>query len=218
MENFPLSQVGQPHLLTLNNVDEENIEFMQNKLLTFFFILLLCFTNIYASESLIYFHGSPTDFEKVEPRPSTRFSGTKVVWDGEAIFATPDFRIALFYSHNHLGPVTGGIDLITDIDKDTPITFDLIGGNDLEDALNTLYGIEGDASSKGYIYLLDPSYFQWMEGLGSMERVSSDVNANLGRVEIDRRKLIDHFVKSGKIKLVWTGIFPSYDIVLSHDE
>lgn len=191
---------------------------MQLKLLTICFSFVLCFNSISAEEPLIYFHGSPSNFEKVEPRHSTRFSGTTIVWDGEAIFATPDFRIALFYTHNHLVEVSGGIDLLTPIDKDTTINFTVLGGENLEDALDILFGIKGEPSSKGYIYLLDSTYFSWMEGLGSMERISTEVKANLGKVEIDRRDLIEHFIRNGKIKLVWMELLPTYDIVLNHNE
>lgn len=191
---------------------------MRKSLIFLLLILLIALSTAYAEEPLIYYHGSSANFEKVEPRHSTRIGVDRVLWDGDAIFATPDFRIALFYTHTRMSDCYGGVDLITLIDQDTPLSFTVYGGKNVDEALDRLFGIKGEPSSKGYIYLLDSSYFQWMDGLGEMERITTDVDANIGKMEVDRRELIDRYVKSGKIEIQWVGLFIGSDIVLNQDE
>jgi len=53
------------------------------------------------------------------------------------------------------------------------------------------------------MYLLDKSRFVSEPGLGTMEKVTRDPKANLGRVEFDRRAAVDELVESGQVKLSW---------------
>ena len=54
-----------------------------------------------ASPFQIIYHGSPNQFDQVEPRPNTRFDNNgNISWQGEAIFGTHDYRIALYYTNN----------------------------------------------------------------------------------------------------------------------
>jgi hypothetical protein len=72
--------------------------------------------------SKIVYHGSPCNFERVEPHHSIRSKQGQIMWEGNAIFATHDYRIALFYTHNRNDDdnFLAGIDLISPIPSDTP--------------------------------------------------------------------------------------------------
>lgn len=168
-----------------------------------FWLLLILFLQA-PLFSEVFFHGSPHSFDVVEPQPSTRFKEERIIWNGTAIFATQDIRIALLYTHDHnkTGYVAG-VDLYEDLSAGTPVIFFLYGGSCLEEALDALFGKQDDLSSTGYIYLLDSSFFGWEEGLANNERVSRQLEANLGKMRIDRRALINHYLETGQIALQW---------------
>jgi hypothetical protein len=153
----------------------------------------------------LMFHGSEASFDKVEPRPSTRRdSDGTVKWEGSAIFAAMDPRVALHYTGNHGNGYSRGIDLINPTSPHEPITYGLYGGENLEDAMNYLYGDPNvPESCQGHMYLLDKNRFVKEPGLGSMEMVSRDVESNLGRFTINRRAAIDELVRSGDVRLDW---------------
>ena len=153
----------------------------------------------------LMFHGSEALFDRVEPRPSRRRdSDGTVKWEGSAIFAAMDPRVALHYTGHHGDGFSRGIDLINSTSPDEPITYGLYGGKNLEDALDNLYGDPSvPESCQGHMYLLDKAQFLTEPGLGSMEMVSRDVDSNLGRITIDRRAAIDELVRSGDVRLDW---------------
>lgn len=156
--------------------------------------------------SALMFHGTSVDFEAVEPRPSRRVSDGKVDWEGTAIFAAMDPRVALHYTVSPSSEVGTGIDLRNYTDPTQAITFYLDGGESLEDAMQKAYGDpKNPESCLGYVHLLEKSKFVREPGLGTMEMLSRDESANLGAIVINRREAIDHFVDSGRIKLAWSA-------------
>lgn len=169
-----------------------------------FLLLLICVCSGLNATELVY-HGSPSKFEAVEPRLSHRVNlQDEIIWEGSAIFATPDRRIALFYTHNQIAKFLAAVDLISPIEPHEPLSFHVIGGRSQEEALNALYGHKGDPKScLGYIYLLKADFFCWEEGLGRMEVVSRHIETNLGRKQIDRRQEIDSYVAKGLIQVTW---------------
>lgn len=112
--------------------------------------------------------------------------------------------MALFYTATRRTGVGTGIDLVNHASPDQPITYFLDGGANKEDAMDRVYGRAGDSSGLGHMYLLDKSAFVYEQGLGSMELVSRDINANLGRLDINRRQAVDALVEAGEVNIVWT--------------
>lgn len=151
------------------------------------------------------FHGSSASFDRVEPRSNTRYGPNGTIrWRGTAIFAAPDPRVALHYTWTRRNGVGTGIDLVNHTSPDQPITFFLYGGASKDDALNRAYGRADDSSGLGHLYFLDKSAFTHEEGLGSMELITRDTDANIGRLDINRRQAIDALVEAGEVNIVWT--------------
>ncbi len=171
-------------------------------LINFCFIFTCLFAD--CSHTVLY-HGSHLSFDQVKPSYSQRIDGEVVRWQGTAIFATHDERVALFYTHNVIDGYSAGIDLINPIRKEDPIEFTLIGGSSLEEALEKLYGPLEGAGSEGFIYTMDGAYFVKEDGLGSLEAVAYDPKATLSKKTISRRKEIQHFVDQGLVHLRWTA-------------
>ena len=146
----------------------------------------------------VVFHGSPLKFEQVRPSHSTRLSQGKINWEGDAIFATADPRVALFYTYSRVNGFGGGINLIDFTPPRQPITYYLYGGQDQNEALDKLYG------GTGYIYALNKQFYYREPGLGKMECISRDPGSNLWRIEVDRRREIDALVASGRVILKWS--------------
>lgn len=156
-------------------------------------------------ENILY-HGSPFKIEQLTPQPNIRLS-TIVDWKDEAIFATPDYRIALHYTANKLErntTISLGVDLRTPLHPNEPVTFILLGGTSRSHALEKLYGrLEDPESCKGYIYHLDGRYYNREVGLGANEKITRNSHSVLFRQEINRRQLIDDYVHLGKITINW---------------
>lgn len=160
------------------------------------------------SNTQVIYHGSSIAFDCPKCCRTARVdsSGT-IAWEGEAVFATYDRRIALHYTVNK--NVTGyncGVDLITEITADKPLSLMLFGGTDKEDALNKLYGTIEASEPPGYLYQMNAKFFHHEMGLGAMERISKDPTKPgfLIKVEkINRRKEIEAHIKNGSIKIVW---------------
>lgn len=160
----------------------------------------------------VLYHGSCMKIDHLTPQPSMRTSKL-VEWKDEAVFATPDYRIALHYTANKLDETSGistGIDLRTPIDSNEPVIFCIIGGDSVEECLDLLYGNLSDPSScKGYIYHLDGSKYEREVGLGANEKVSRTTDSVIFRQEVNRRELIDEYIKKGSIQIVFIGNSPS---------
>ena len=156
----------------------------------------------------ILYHGTSSDFNQLKPSPSQRKNGF-IEWNGSAIFATPDYRIALNYTANKYDQaldVSSGVNLRQPQNADEPMMLVLFGGKSQEDALDKLYGkLEDPASCVGYIYHLDKSYFKTDVGLGVNERISLDSDCVLLRQKINRRELINHYVEQKQIILLWSS-------------
>lgn len=170
--------------------------------LSYFQINLSC--NEISPFSLVY-HGSNVCFEIVEARPNTRIdSEGNIAWQGEAIFTSPDYRIALFYTHNKVDSQSyqASIDLISQYKKGEPITYAVFGGESMDDALEALFGIASDECN-GYIYLLDANFAFSEEGLGKKEQIIISPNAQIGRVELNRRSHIDRLIELGQVRILW---------------
>lgn len=153
----------------------------------------------------VVFHGSPAAFDLVKPYPSKRGTPTLTRWQGTAIFATADPRVALFYTFNHqVANFHCGIDLIDYTPPSLPVTYYLAGGNSQEEALEKLFGRRSDPDTcRGYIYVLSKQYFYREPGIGTMECISRDPSANLWRLEVNRREEIDRLLQAGRIRLDW---------------
>ena len=153
----------------------------------------------------VVFHGSRLAFDKVKPYRSRRGTATQIKWDGEAIFATADPRVALFYTYNRAPGFSAGINLIGYTSPDRPLTYYLSGGKSQQEAVERLFGNASDPQScRGYIYVLAKQYFYRESGLGTMECISRDPASNLWRLDIDRRQEVDRLVASGKVLLKWS--------------
>ena len=151
------------------------------------------------------FHGTAIEFDKVEVRDNKRIGkGGVIDWEGKAIFATFDPRIALHYTAQRRTGVGTGIDLRNVTSADQPMVYSLDGGASKDEALDRVYGRAGEESSVGYIHLLDKSRFIREPGLGVMEMITRDEDAQLGRLKIDRRKAVDLLVASGAVIIDWT--------------
>jgi hypothetical protein len=152
----------------------------------------------------VVFHGSPLEFDAVHTYHSSRGRRNDLRWEGEAIFATADPRVALFYSYTRVRGIGCGIDLIGYTPPNKPISYFLIGGSSLEDAEARLYGTRDKPETcKGYVYVLNKQYFYREKGLGTMECISRDPKSNLWRLEVNRRQEIDELVTDGSVKLEW---------------
>lgn len=152
----------------------------------------------------LMFHGTSAQFDSVEVRPNTRSSAKGIDWKGTAIFAAMDPRVALHYTANRRTGVGTGIDLRGFTEPDQPITFSLYGGANKEEALNRVYGDPANPEScEGYVHLLDKSKFVHEQGLGTMEMITRDPSANLGRLTIDRRAALEKMVKAGSVVINW---------------
>lgn len=154
----------------------------------------------------VVFHGSPLKFDRVEPYPSTRASQNGIDWKGEAIFATADPRVALFYTYTRVKGFTCGINLRRYTSPVEPVVYHLYGGKSRDEALGELYGRpQQPESCPGWIYVLNKQFFYREQGLGVMECISRDSRSNLWRLEVDRRGEIEAAVKSGSIVLEWSA-------------
>ncbi len=153
----------------------------------------------------LMFHGSSARFDSVECRPNQRVNADESVkWSGSAIFAAMDPRVALHYTADRPSGFGAGIDLIQPTAPNQPLAFYLHGGENLDEALTALYGNPADPEScMGYIHLLDKTSFVTEPGLGTMEMVTRDPSANLGRLSLNRREAIDDLVQSGDVVLRW---------------
>lgn len=158
-------------------------------------------------ESELVYHGSSQDFDRVMPRANVRKDRNgNVKWKGTAIFATADPRVALYYTGHRLKSITSGINLIDFASPSEPIRLFVEGGHNAEDALDQLYGnVENPQSCTGYIYLLDKSQFVTETGLGKMELITREEGANIGRIVVNRRRLLDHFIQCGLLQFHWSG-------------
>lgn len=158
----------------------------------------------------LMFHGSAIPFDSVQAMPNTRISRGKdgkdsIDWQGTAIFAAMDPRVALHYTARRGSGISAGIDLRNFTHADQPITYGIYGGDSLEQAMSLLYGDpDRPESCEGYVHLLDRSKFVHEPGLGTMEMVTRDESANLGRLTINRRAAIDELVKAGSVRLQWS--------------
>lgn len=161
----------------------------------------------------VVFHGSSINFPCPKRCYSTRSSRDadgieRVKWSGAAVFATPDRRIALQYTANHVenSEYTTGVDLINEISENAPLSILVIGGKNQQDALNKLYGIRNDASEIGYIYHMNADHFYWEKGLGKMECISMKPNQPgflIRKEVVKRRTELDDYIKQGLIKINW---------------
>lgn len=150
----------------------------------------------------LMFHGTAVEFDAVEARPNARVGiGGVIDWQGTAIFATADPRVALHYTARRQRGIGVGIDLRSYTAPSEPVVYYLSGGKSLEDAVNRCYGEPGD--SVGYLHVLDRSKFVWEQGLGKMEMITRDETANLERVDLDVRAAVDALVESGAVKIHW---------------
>lgn len=158
----------------------------------------------------LMFHGTSFSFDAVEPMPNTRLSRGKdgkesIDWQGTAIFAAMDPRVALHYTARRNSGISAGIDLRSFTGADQPITYGIHGGDSLEHAMTLLYGDPDQPEScEGHVHLLDRSKFVHESGLGAMEMITRDASANLGRLTINRRAAIDELVKAGSLRLQWS--------------
>lgn len=152
------------------------------------------------------FHGTPDCYDKIKRCPSTRVNENgEIIWQGSAIFATADRRVALFYTHTRDDIYNAGIELVKKTKSNQVIKFEFIGGKNLEDALNHLYGYENDDSTFGYIFHLDAMYSFRQPGLGSMECILHNPQASKGCERINRRKEIQRYLDEGLINLRWSA-------------
>lgn len=152
----------------------------------------------------VVFHGSPTAFDKVKPYQARR-TRTLTRWQGTAIFASADPRVALFYTYNHRVPnYHCGFNLAEYTRPDEPVSYVLTGGKSEADAMDVLFGREDEpASCQGYIYVLGKQYFYREPGVGTMECISRDPASNLWRLEVNRRKEIAALMAAGRLRLSW---------------
>ncbi|MFA5508531.1 MAG: hypothetical protein WC423_24110 [Vulcanimicrobiota bacterium] len=156
------------------------------------------------SGSGLMFHGTAKRFDAVKASPSKRFGDGRIDWQGTAIFAAIDSRVALHYTANRGTGFFTGIDLRSLTDADRPIVFGISGGASLKEAMTKLYGDPARPETcRGYIYLLDKSKFLHEPGLGIMELITRDPSANIGRLTINRRAAIDELVRDGSVLLDW---------------
>lgn len=153
----------------------------------------------------VVFHGSSASFERVKPYPSKRGTPTLTRWQGTAIFATADPRVALFYTYQRQVPnFHCGLNLIDYTPPSLPVTYYLTGGESLQEALDTLFGrLDQPDSCRGFIYVLSKQYFYREPGIGTMECITRDPAANLWRIEVNRRRELDALVASGRVRLDW---------------
>ena len=153
----------------------------------------------------LMFHGTSVKFDATEARPNRRTSQGKVDWEGTAIFAAMDPRVALHYTADVGTGIGTGIDLRSRTEADEPITYFLDGGESQEDALNKTYGKPDDPEScTGFIHTLDKSKFVHEQGLGVMEMITRDESANIGPVTINRRAALDELVSQGAVVIHWS--------------
>lgn len=178
---------------------------MMKRMAGILFIILLFQGAIFASPFSIIYHGSNLLFDQVEPRYTARISKDEViVWEGAAIFGTDDYRVALFYTHHTPKGYGAGIDLITLCNKNEPIAYGIMGGSSEDEAMEALWGTFDDSDeNSGWIYILDGRKFLKEPGLGEMEVITRDLSANIGRISINRRKEIQHFIDEGLVKICW---------------
>lgn len=158
----------------------------------------------HSAEINILYHGSPIMIDRLTVYESRRADKRGVQWhEKAAIFATPDYRIALHYTANKMMPESGisaGIDLITLQDPEQPVIYGIYGGHSLEDALDQLYGrLDHPESCKGYIYYLKGLDYKHEVGLGMNEKITRKLDSVLFREEVNRRELINTYIAAGKI-------------------
>ena len=152
----------------------------------------------------LMFHGTSAKFDAVEARPNRRTSQGRVDWEGTAIFAAMDPRVALHYTATRGTGIGAGIDLRNPTESNETLTYFLSGGKSKEDALNKAYGNpDTPESCMGYIHTLDKSKFVHEQGLGVMEMITRDESANIGPVTINRRAAIDALVEQGVVDIEW---------------
>ena len=157
----------------------------------------------------IMYHGSPYLFDSPCCRKNARYgSNGEIIWQGEAIFASHDKRIALNYTFNHdidTTKYTCGVDLTTEVASNEPLIISIYGDNEA-DTLNKLYGTGADTDSTGYLYLMNADFFEHEEGLGCMEKICKTTEKSgflLEVVRINRRKEIDSYIEKGLIKVIF---------------
>lgn len=151
----------------------------------------------------ILFHGSPSLHDRMRSRYLEKVDEHgSLYWKGKVVFATYDYRISLFYTHNKVNGFYADIDLSQFKTADDPIICNIVGGNSLEEALDFLFG-KRDEIGIGYIYLLDATKFYPERELGLMEVVSRDLCTELGRFEVNRRHAVDVLVEKGLVELNW---------------
>ena len=106
------------------------------------------------------YHGSPAKFDIPKSTHSPRMSEEgAIVWDGEAIFATYDRRIALKYTANRIKGYSTGVSLVDEIKANGPMRLIILGGSNKQDALDKLYGTGNEADSTGYLYIMEGVIF-----------------------------------------------------------
>lgn len=153
----------------------------------------------------VVFHGSPTAFDRVKPYRASRGTRTLTRWQGTAIFASADPRVALFYTYNHRVPgFHCGLNLTEYSPPDEPIAYVLTGGSSEAEAMDTLFGrADQPTTCRGYIYVLGKQYFYREPGVGTMECISRDPAGNLWRLEVNRRQEIAALIAAGRLQLSW---------------
>jgi len=150
------------------------------------------------SEKFVY-HGSPECFETVKAHHSTRRSREgKKEWEGTAIFATQDIRIALQYTGKSK-PAKGyssGVGLLNKITRMDTVYYHISGGESKSEAFKALYG------TNACIYVFNKSNFHWENGLGIMEVIHYGDLVPVERIEFDPSKLIPELEQKNQIHVI----------------
>lgn len=157
----------------------------------------------------IIYHGSSKDFNQVRPSYNEKKDFQEQgCWKGTAIFGSHDYRIALFYTYNKAVESNYGckIALKDRVSSTESIVYYIYGGSSKDEALSQLYGEYSDEST-GHIYILDGRYFYREEGLGSMEGITINPQAQIGKVGINRRKEIAKMIEKGLVEIKWKVSF-----------
>jgi len=152
------------------------------------------------------FHGTSAAFDRLENRPNTRIGDQgRIDWQGSAIFAAYDPRVALHYTGSRSPEVVTGINLRGYTDPTEPMHYYLTGGTSKEDAMNRVYGNPARPEScLGYLHLLRADDFVREPGLGQMEKITREPAADRGQLVVNRRAAVDALVASGDLVIEWS--------------
>ena len=107
----------------------------------FIFLLLICLPfSLYSEPFSVFYHGAPAKFEQAELRPSQKIDeNDHIEWEGDAIFAAKDIRVALFYTHDKTSGFKAEIDLKKLLHEKEPIIYTIEGPSE-EEVLEGLWG------------------------------------------------------------------------------